>query len=36
MNGRKKLPDWERMWSDLKQEDIRWSTRDGSSSKEDE
>ena len=34
MNGREKLPDWERMWSDLMQEEIRRSTRDGSSSKE--
>ena len=36
MNGREKLPDWERMWSDLMQEEIRRSTIDGSSSKEDE
>ena len=36
MNGREKLPDWERLWLDLMQEEIRRSTRDGSSSKEDE
>ena len=28
-----KLPGWERLWSDLVQEEIRWGTRDGSSSK---
>ena len=32
-NGREKLPGWERLWSDLVQEEIRRSTRDGSSSK---
>ena len=36
VNGREKLPDWEQLWSDLMQEEIRRSTRDGSSSKEDE
>ena len=34
VNGREKLPGWERLWSDLVQEEIRRSTRDGSSSKE--
>eukprot|EP00253_Pinus_taeda_P013725 PITA_13725 len=33
INGREKLPRWERLWSDLVQEEIRWNTRDGSSSK---
>ncbi len=33
VNGREKLPDWERLWLDLMQEEIRRSTRDGSSSK---
>jgi hypothetical protein len=33
VNGREKLPDWERLWSDLVQEEFRWNTRDGSSSK---
>eukprot|EP00253_Pinus_taeda_P014921 PITA_14921 len=36
MNGRKKLPFWERLWSDLMQEEIKRSTRDGSSSKHDD
>lgn len=37
VNGREKLPDWERFWSDLMREEIRRSTRDeSSSSKEDE
>ena len=36
MNGREKLPDWERLWSDLMQEEIRRSTRDSSSSKHDD
>lgn len=36
MNGRGKLPDWERLWSDLMQEEIRRSIRDGSSSKDDD
>ena len=34
VNGREKLPGWERLWSDLVQEEIRRSTRDRSSSKE--
>ena len=33
VNDREKLPGWERLWSDLVQEEIRRSTRDGSSSK---
>ena len=33
VNGREKLPGWERLWSDLVQEEIRLGTRDGSSSK---
>eukprot|EP00253_Pinus_taeda_P005665 PITA_05665 len=33
VNGREKLPGWKRLWSDLVQEEIRRSTRDGSSSK---
>ena len=33
VNGWEKLPGWERLWSNLVQEEIRWSTRDGSSSK---
>ena len=36
MNGREKVLDWERLWSDLIQEEIRRSTRDGSSSKNDD
>jgi hypothetical protein len=36
VNGREKLLDWERLWSDLVQEDFRWNTRDGSSSKNDD
>jgi hypothetical protein len=36
INGREKLPDWERLWSDLVQEEFRWNTRDGSSSKRDD
>ena len=36
VNGREKLLVWERLWSDLVQEEIRWSTRDGSSSMQDE
>lgn len=35
-NGREKLPDWERLWSDLMQEEIRRSTKDGSLSKQDD
>ena len=33
VNGQEKFPRWERLWSDLVQEEIRRSTRDGSSSK---
>ena len=33
VNGWEKLPGWERLWSDLVQEEIRQNTRDGSSSK---
>ena len=33
VNGREKLSGWERLWSDLVQEEIRRNTRDGSSSK---
>eukprot|EP00253_Pinus_taeda_P001893 PITA_01893 len=36
VNGREKLIDWERLWSDQMQEEIRRSTRDGSSSKHDD
>ena len=36
VNGREKLPDWERLWSDLVQEEFRKNTRDGSSSKHDD
>ena len=36
MNGREKLRDWERLWLDLMQEEIRTSTKDGSSSKHDD
>ena len=36
VNGREKLLDWERLWLDLMQEEIRRSTRDGSSSKQDD
>jgi len=36
MNGREKLPDWERLWSDLMQEETRKSTQDGSSSNNDD
>jgi len=36
VNGREKLLDWERLWSDLIQEEIRRSTRDGSSSNQDD
>ena len=36
VNGREKLPGWERLWSDLVQEEIRRSTRDSSSSIHDE
>jgi len=33
INGQEKLPRWERLWSDLVQEEIRQSTRDRSLSK---
>ena len=33
VNGREKLSGWERLWADLMQEEIRRTTRDGSSSK---
>ena len=36
VNGREKLPDWERIWSDLVQEEFKRNTRDGSSSKTDD
>jgi len=36
VNGREKLPNWEQIWLDLMQEEIRRSAIDGSSSKEDE
>ena len=36
VNGQEKLPGWERLWSDLVQEEIRRNTRDGSSSKNDD
>jgi hypothetical protein len=36
VNGREKLLDWERLWSDLVQEEFKWNTRDGSSSKRDD
>jgi hypothetical protein len=36
VNGREKLSDWERLWSDLVQEEFRRNTRDGSSSKRDD
>jgi hypothetical protein len=36
INGREKLLDWERLWSDLVQEEFRRNTRDGSSSKNDD
>ena len=36
LNGREKLPGWERLRSDLVLEEIRWSTRDSSSSMRDE
>ena len=32
VNGREKLPDWKQLWLDLMQEEIKRSTRDGSSS----
>lgn len=36
VNGKDKLPNWERPWSDLMQEEIGRCTRDGSSSMQDE
>lgn len=33
MNEREKLPNWECLWSNLVQEEIRWNTRDETSSK---
>ena len=30
------MPDWERLWSDLVQGELRWNTRDGYSSKHDD
>ena len=36
VNGWEKLLDWKRLWSDLVQEEIRLSTKDGSSSKHDD
>lgn len=33
MNERENLPNWERLWFDLVQEEIRWNTTDGTSSK---
>lgn len=36
VNERGKLPDWEWLWSDLMQEEISKSTRDASSSKQDD
>ena len=33
VNGREELPNWERLWYDLVQEEIRWNTKDGTSSK---
>jgi hypothetical protein len=35
-NGREKLSDWKRLWSNLVQEEFRRNTRDGSSSKRDD
>ena len=35
VNGREKLSDWERLWSDLVQEEFRRNTRDRYSSKPD-
>ena len=36
VNGRDKLPNWEILWSNLVQEEIRRNTRDGVTSKIDE
>ena len=35
VSGKEKLPDWERLWSDCVQEDIRKQTRSGSHVKQD-
>jgi hypothetical protein len=35
VNGREKLPDWEQLWSDCMQEEIRKQTRSGSHVKQD-
>ena len=36
VNEREKLPNWECLWYDLVQEEIRQNTKDGTSSKEEE
>lgn len=36
VNGRDKLPNWERLRFDLVQEEIQWNTRDGVTSKSEE
>jgi len=36
VNGREKFLEWEHLWSDLVQEEIRRNTKDGSSSNHDE
>jgi len=36
VNGREKLPNWECLWSDLIQDEIRWNMRDGTSYREEE
>jgi hypothetical protein len=36
VNGREKLSNWERLWSDVVKEEFRRNTRDGSSSKHDD
>jgi hypothetical protein len=36
VNGREKFLDWERLWLDVVQEEFRWNTKDGSSSKHDD
>ena len=36
VNGRETFPEWERLWSDLVQEEFRKNTRDGPSSKHDD
>jgi len=33
VNGREKLPNWERLWSDLVQEEFKGNNKDGTSSK---